>query len=209
MPDSILRHGGLPLIDTGKQRLSAQASDLRAKNLLQLLTNDANDLLIGQVPNTLRIAPREKASKQGPILGSPLRKFVVYKGRGEQALFFAAWNEKSESGGKRLPYLQVVCESHRDGRAILNRAEFRGEITAHIVQNVGCSRSRQRNNHGVEVLGLCAKSDEFGRGPAPRSLPGRAGVPNDFDHPFGFGLVVLVEERVHGDRGSRSRGLHG
>src|SRR5579864_8202198 len=159
MSHSILRHGGLPLVDTGKEGLSAQATDLRAKNLLQFFANDANDLLVSEIPNILGIAPREKASEQSPILRSAMREFVVYKGRGEQAFPFAAWNEESESGRKRLAYLEVVCESHRDGRAVLNRAEFGGEIPAHIPQDGARSRTRQCNNHSVEALGMCAKGN--------------------------------------------------
>ena len=82
MSDAVLRHGRLPLVDARKQRLLSQAGDLRTQDLLQFVAHDSNDLLIGKRPHIFRVPSREKATQQGAVVGSAMRKLVVHKSRG-------------------------------------------------------------------------------------------------------------------------------
>ena len=43
-----------------------------------------------------------------------MREFVVHECGGEQAFAFAAGDEKSEAGGKRLADITVVAEAYGD-----------------------------------------------------------------------------------------------
>ena len=51
-------------------------------------------------------------------------KFVVDKSCRQQPLAFAARNQKSKAGRKRLGGPLVVAQAHRDRRAVLNGGEF-------------------------------------------------------------------------------------
>src|SRR5579863_1256068 len=93
MSDAILRHRRLPSVDAREKRLGAQAAALRTyalrtQNLLQFVADDANNLFVAQRPDTLRIRSRKKTTQQSAVVRSPMRKFIVNKGRRQQLLAF-------------------------------------------------------------------------------------------------------------------------
>ena len=128
MSDAVLRHRRLPSVDARKQRLGAQAGDLRTQNLLQFVAHDSDNLLVAQRPDTLRILSRKKTTQQGAVFRSAMRKFVVHESRGQQLLAFAPRNQKSESGRQRLPHFTIVAESNGDGGTVLDRSELGGKL---------------------------------------------------------------------------------
>ncbi len=95
MADAVLGHGGLPFIDAGEERSGAETEDL-----LQLLADDGDDGIVGRLPDVFGARSGEEAAQQGAIVRSAMRKFVMYERCGQQALAFAARNEKSEAGRK-------------------------------------------------------------------------------------------------------------
>ena len=114
MSDAVLRHGRLPFIDASEQRLGSQA-----KNLLQFIAYDANKLVVGERPDMLRIRSSKKATQQGAVFRSAVRKFVVHESRRQQELAFAAGYKKSEARGKRLADLAIVAKADGDRGAVL------------------------------------------------------------------------------------------
>src|ERR1700686_3847547 len=65
MPDAVLRHGRLPFVDAGEERLRTQAEDL-----LQFVAYDSDDLLVGEGPDFFRIPSGKETAQQGAVLGS-------------------------------------------------------------------------------------------------------------------------------------------
>ena len=57
--DAILRHGGLPLIDAGEERRGAEAEDL-----LQFISNDGDDGVVGKLPDVFGIRSGKGAAQQ-------------------------------------------------------------------------------------------------------------------------------------------------
>src|ERR1700759_4134273 len=100
MDYSILRHGRLPLVDSGKERFGAQVDDL-----LQLFTNNINDGNSRDLPNRLGVRSGEEATQQGAFFGGAVGKFVVHKSCCEQPLAFAAGDQETETWRKRAANL--------------------------------------------------------------------------------------------------------
>ncbi len=79
MSDAVLRHGRFPFVDPGEKRIGAQAIHLWTQDLLQFVAHDSDDLVVVEGPDVFRIVSREKATEQGPVFRSPVRKFVVHE----------------------------------------------------------------------------------------------------------------------------------
>ena len=137
MADAILRHGGLPFIDAGEERRGTQAKDL-----LQFVADDGDDCIVGKLPDIFGVRSGEEAAEQGAIFGSAVGEFVVDESRCEQALAFAARDEKSEAGRKRLADVAIVAEAHGDGRAVADGGKFGGELGAAGGEKLALRRAR-------------------------------------------------------------------
>ena len=57
MAHSVLRHGGLPFVHSREYRFGAQS-----ENLLQFVPNDGDDLIVGEMPDVLRISIPRRSS---------------------------------------------------------------------------------------------------------------------------------------------------
>src|SRR5580700_321142 len=154
MPHAVLRHGGLPSVDASEKRVSAQASNLWTQDLLQFGAHDSDNLVVAERPSVYRVPPGKKTAQQGAVLGSAIGKLVMYESRGQQALAFAARHEKSEARWKRLADATTVAQADRDGRAVLNRSQFGGKFGAGHAQHLRRRRRGQRDDDGVELVGL-------------------------------------------------------
>ena len=82
---AVLRHGGFPFIDAGKERLGAEAEDL-----LEFVADDGDDGIVGKLPDVFGVCSGEKAAEKSAIVGGAVREFVVDEGCGQQAFAFAA-----------------------------------------------------------------------------------------------------------------------
>ena len=110
MSDAVLRHGGLPFVDAGEERLGTQAEDL-----LQFVAHDADDVIVGERPNVFSIHASKKAAQERAVLGSAMGEFVVNESRSQQLLSFTAWDKESEARWKRLTDSAIVTEADGDG----------------------------------------------------------------------------------------------
>ena len=117
--DSILRHGGLPFINTSKQRCDAEAEDL-----LQFVADDGDDGIVGKLPEVFGVRSGEEAAQKGAILWGSVGKFIVNESGGQQALAFATRDEKSEAGRERLADFAVIAEADSDRGAVANCGKF-------------------------------------------------------------------------------------
>ena len=123
--DGILRHGRLPFVDAGEQRLGIEGDDLA-----QFVANDLENLIFGRVEDLLVARAAEKAADDGAIFRSAVRKLVVNESGGEHAVAGAARNQKSEAGRKRAAHFFVVAERDRDRRAVVDLAKFAGRFSS-------------------------------------------------------------------------------
>src|ERR1700722_9459028 len=73
--DAVLRHGRFPFVDTGEERLGAQAANLWTQDLLQFVAHDADDLIVAERPDLFRIPSGKKATQQGAVFRSTVREF--------------------------------------------------------------------------------------------------------------------------------------
>src|ERR1700691_1681208 len=91
--DAVLGHGGLPFIDTGKERLGAEAEDLP-----QLVADYGDNGVVGELPDAFGVRSGEKATQQGAVFGSAVGELAVDESCGQEALAFAARDEEPEAG---------------------------------------------------------------------------------------------------------------
>jgi hypothetical protein len=87
MAHAILRHRALPFVDASKQRHGAESEDLQ-----QVIADDGNDGVIGEIPDAFRVRSGEGAAQHSTIRRCAVRKFVVHESGGKQALSFTARN---------------------------------------------------------------------------------------------------------------------
>src|SRR4029077_10201557 len=120
--DRILRHGGVPFVDARKQRFG-----IHGDNLPQFAANNLQNLVSAHLYDRFVARAAEKAANEGPIIGGPVRKFIVDEGGGKHTAAFTARYQKSEARRKRPAYFFVVTERDRRGRAVLNAGQVTGE----------------------------------------------------------------------------------
>src|SRR5712692_11343342 len=90
--NAVLRHRSFPLIDPGKERLSSEAY-----NLLQFLADDVEDFVIRELEDLFIPRATEKTAHEGTILGSAVRKLIVYKSRRQHAFAFTTRHQETEA----------------------------------------------------------------------------------------------------------------
>src|SRR5579863_1023511 len=155
MSDGVLGHGRFPFVDAGEERLGFEA-----ENLLQVLTDNVDDFLVGGIPDAGGVASCKETPEQGSILRGAMRKFVVDERGGQQALAFTARHEESETRRKRLAHSAIVAESHGDGRTVFDGTEFGGKFGAAHAKQAGSRVSGHGENDGVEFVGLESSGDD-------------------------------------------------
>ena len=117
----VLRHGVIPSINAGEERVGGEM-----KNLAKSLLGYAQDFVVGLIEDFGIACAAEEAADQGTVFGGAVRKFVMEEGHCQQALAFAAGKKKSEAGGKAVADLPIVGEGDGDGRSVFDGAESAG-----------------------------------------------------------------------------------
>ena len=152
MPDGILRHRRLPLIDASKQRLRIKSDDL-----LQLPANNLQNFGFTTLQNFLVPRAPQKTANNRPIFRRTMRKLIVHKRRRQHAVSRAARHQKSETRRKRTPHLLVVSQCHRHRRTVRDIAEIASQTSIRRFQHRSRGVRRSRDNDGVKLITLISR----------------------------------------------------
>ena len=91
MPDRILRHGGIPFVHASEKWFGVNREDLLQFFATIRTISSSEDWRICCRANHL------KNSEERAVCRSAMRKLIVDKRRGQQALAFGAWHQEAKS----------------------------------------------------------------------------------------------------------------
>jgi hypothetical protein len=152
--DSILGHRSLPFVDAGEEWLSVQSDDLA-----QLPADHVENLALRRLQNLFISRSTQEAADEGAILRSTVRELVVDECAGKHLFVFAAWHQETKAGRQSGTDLLVVSQSHSHGRAVVDGGKLSGETFAGEPQQSSSGLSGQREDDGIEMVGLVAGGD--------------------------------------------------